>query len=803
MHFFFFFGAGAGAGAGSAFTLGAGGGTGAGAGTGAGGPGGGQDAPEKYVLQFDRNGAGSGGAQQPPEPLTPAQQEASDKLMAMRVNVLRVAMRLGAPGHQDLNQVMLRLDIVEQMRSGGSMNVVGRQVDSAARRLAEQRARELEAAGAPLDIEPTVLVVGKAGAGKSTLINELLGYEAAPLGATDKVRVVRGQVEGMRVTFVDTPGLHASSAESARNRRVLRQAKGKVGKKMADLVIYADRLDNPAHNFGDLPILNAITQVFGKGVWYHCMVVFTHGASKPLENAENNQLDFRHFCRHRQSIVQQMMRQSTRDLRIVNPVAVLECHPECRRDAKGNKMLPDGSCTARTDALMKPFISSLLGEAQKQAEILQGGKVGAKAAEARRRQQMMLRRGANQVFPVFLNNLFQDRDPGKPKLADDAEMADYEKRSEDIRQAKNEAKQHGYEDPYPDTSETLEKSTAKVPALGERGQTEGFPFLLTTNTPDMEPASIPGPRPQLGATFDDDPEISLYRYNYIEKDGYCRPLSDPAGLDHMDGITGFTASGTAVPKKPPSKIPWYFQAPKTELEPGTRSHWLYQINSSDSCQMGQANFVFNAEQSFWRTRESVIVGVDAQSLGPENMFVARTEARRRYKLRGYPGDCKFVGGASMFAVAPKGQAPSNKLWKNPVGLKAGARYRLKQNRINLSIASVLGKDNTGWKNVLGATGTYTIKPERNSGDAAPIMVTGTLMHTKGKNALGGDVQFARKVGPAKLNTLATGKLNLNSQGSGSFNLRLTGDSPKMPLAAALPMAVTSVLSLLGIGGQEE
>merc|ERR1712118_536404 len=121
-------------------------------------------------------------------------------------------------------------------------------------------------------------------------------------------------------------------------------------------------------------------------------------------------------------------------------------------------------------------------------------------------------------------------------------------------------------------------------------------------------------------------------------------------------------------------------------------------------------------------------------------------------------------GASMFAVAPKGPAPSNKLWKNPVGLKAGARYRLKQNRINLSIASVLGKGNTG--------------------DAAPIMVTGTLMHTKGKNALGGDVQFARKVGPAKLNTLATGKLNLNSQGSGSFNLRLTGDSPKMPLAAA-------------------
>merc|ERR1711871_1573679 len=97
------------------------------------------------------------------------------------------------------------------------------------------------------------------------------------------------------------------------------------------------------------------------------------------------------------------------------------------------------------------------------------------------------------------------------------------------------------------------------------------------------------------------------------------------------------------------------------------------------------------------------------------------------------------------------------------GLKAGARYRLKQNRINFSVASVLGKDNTGWKNVLGATGTYTIKPERNSGEAAPITLTGTLMHTKGKNALGGDV----------------------------------------PLAAALPMAVTSVLNLLGIGGQED
>ena len=52
---------------------------------------------------------------------------------------------------------------------------------------------------------------------------------------------------------------------------------------------------------------------------------------------------------------------------------------------------------------------------------------------------------------------------------------------------------------------------------------------------------------QLGATFDEDPEIGMYRYNYIEKDGYCRPLNDPSGLEHTDGITGFNASGAVTP----------------------------------------------------------------------------------------------------------------------------------------------------------------------------------------------------------------------------------------------------------------
>ena len=438
---------------------------------------------------------------------------------------------------------------------------------------------------------------------------------------------------------------------------------------------------------------------------------------------------------------------------------------------------------------MKPYISQLLGEASKQAEILAGDK--AKVARQQRMQRMQPQRPANQVFPIYLNNLFQGRDPGKEKLADEDDITEYEQRLEDIRQAKKDAKDFGYADPYPDTEELATKGTPEMAGVDVAGKQ--FPFTLAANTPDMEPAPIPGPKPQLGATFDEDPEIGMYRYNYIEKDGYCRPLNDPSGLEHTDGITGFNASGAVTPKKPQNKTPWYFQAPKTELEPDTRSHWVYMINSSDNGLMRSANYVASAEQSFWRTRESAIVGIDAQSLGPETMFVLRGEARKRFRLRGQPGDCKLVLGASSFQTSPK--KPKLKLWKNPVGMKLESKYRLNQHRLNVALAAVLGKDPTGWKNVLGANATYTIKPpRRNGGEASPITVTGTLMHTKNKNALGGDVQFSSRVGREKYHTLLTSKLNLNSQGSGNLNVRVTGDSPRMALAGMVPLIVGSLFN---------
>ena len=145
------------------------------------------------------------------------------------------------------------------------------------------------------------------------------------------------------------------------------------------------------------------------------------------------------------------------NLKISNPLVVIESHPECRKDGKGNKLLPDGTSTARVDLLMKPYISQLLGEASKQAEILAGDK--AKVARQQRMQRMQPQRPANQVFPIYLNNLFQGRDPGKEKLADEDDITEYEQRLEDIRQAKKDAKDFGYADPYPDTEELATKGT--------------------------------------------------------------------------------------------------------------------------------------------------------------------------------------------------------------------------------------------------------------------------------------------------------------------------------------------------------
>ena len=139
-----------------------------------------------------------------------------------------------------------RLDLAERIRipqtSGNARRPYGFE---AAIRTAE--AQEAAHPDQPLPFACTVMVIGMTGVGKSATINSVLGEEAAPTNpfepATKGIRVVTGTVAGVRVKFIDTPGLQPSAVNIGSNQRLLNQMHGAFKKHKPDIMLYMDRAD--------------------------------------------------------------------------------------------------------------------------------------------------------------------------------------------------------------------------------------------------------------------------------------------------------------------------------------------------------------------------------------------------------------------------------------------------------------------------------------------------------------------------------------------------------------------------------
>lgn len=107
---------------------------------------------------------------------------------------------------------------------------------------------EAQSSDQPLPFACTVMVIGMSGVGKSATINSVLDAdEAAPTNAfetsTKGIREVTGTVAGVRVKFIDTPGLQPSAANIGSNQRLLNQMHGAFKKHKPDIMLYMDRAD--------------------------------------------------------------------------------------------------------------------------------------------------------------------------------------------------------------------------------------------------------------------------------------------------------------------------------------------------------------------------------------------------------------------------------------------------------------------------------------------------------------------------------------------------------------------------------
>uniref|UniRef100_J3N4N7 AIG1-type G domain-containing protein n=1 Tax=Oryza brachyantha TaxID=4533 RepID=J3N4N7_ORYBR len=548
--------------------------------------------------------------------------EIREKLQMIRVKFLRLANRFGqSPHNMVVSQVLYRLGLAEQLRRNTGQGVFS--FDQA-----QDMAERLEAAGGPLDFSCTILVLGKTGVGKSATINSIFDDARLETNAFDtstrKVQEVVGAVEGIKVKVIDTPGLSCSSSDQHYNQKVLNSVKRLISRNPPDIVLYFDRLDMQTRDYGDVPLLQTITRVFGASIWFNAIVVLTHAASAPPDGPNGIPLSYEMFVTQRSHVVQQAIRQAAGDVRLMNPVSLVENHSACRTNRAGQRVLPNGHVW-KPQLLLLCFASKVLAEANVLLK-LQDNPAG--------KPRMRI-----PPLPFLLSSLLQSRAPLKlpeeqfgddddieEDLADDSDSddgSDYDdlppfKRLTKAQLAKlNHAQRKAYleELDYREKlfykkqlkEERMRRKIMKKMAAEASARTDNS----SNNSLDDDgnaPTNVAVPMPDmvLPSSFDSDHPSHRYRFLDTPSEWLVRPVLETQGWDHDVGYEGVNAERLfAVKGKVPLSV----------------SGQLTKDKKDCSLQMEVASTLKHGES------RTTSLGLDLQSVGKDMAYTVRGESR--------------------------------------------------------------------------------------------------------------------------------------------------------------------------------
>ncbi|KAJ6937095.1 hypothetical protein NC652_011689 [Populus alba x Populus x berolinensis] len=690
--------------------------------------------------------------------------ETCEKLQMIRVKFLRLAHRLGQTPHNVVvAQVLYRLGLAEQLRGRNGGRVAGFDRASA-------MAEHLEAAGQePLDFSCTIMVLGKTGVGKSATINSIFdevkfGTDAFQLG-TKKVQDVVGTVQGIKVRVIDTPGLLPSWSDQRQNEKILHSVKSFIKKTPPDIVLYLDRLDMQSRDFGDMPLLRTITDIFGPSIWFNAIVVLTHAASAPPDGPNGTASSYDMFVTQRSHAVQQAIRLAAGDMRLMNPVSLVENHSACRTNRAGQRVLPNGQVW-KPHLLLLSFASKILAEANALLKLQDSTPAKPFATRARA-----------PPLPFLLSSLLQSRPQVKlPEeqygdedgLDDDLdESSDSEDESEydglppfkSLTRAQIARLTKVQKKAYFDELEYREKLFMKKQLKEEKRRrklmekmaaaAKDLPSEYAENAEEEGgAASVPVPMPDLAlpASFDSDNPTHRYRYLDTSNQWLVRPVLETHGWDHDVGYEGINVERLFVVK---DKIPISFSGQVTKDKKDAN----VQMELASSLKYGEG--------------KATSLGFDMQTVGKDMAYTLRSETRFSNFRKN-----KATAGLSVTLlgdVLSAGVKVEDKLI-------AGKRFQMV-----MSGGAMAGRGDVAY----GGSLEVQLRDKDHPLGRSLSTLGLSVMDWHGDLAIGCNVQSQIPIGRS---TNLIGRANLNNRGAGQISIRVnSSEQLQLALISLFPL----------------
>uniref|UniRef100_A0A1D2A0U4 AIG1-type G domain-containing protein n=1 Tax=Auxenochlorella protothecoides TaxID=3075 RepID=A0A1D2A0U4_AUXPR len=704
------------------------------------------------------------------EAADPALRALRAKVQAFRVTTHRVATRLGvSPRASVLQQALYRLNMAERLQLsqrtgalGGGGGPGAPPGGGAADEAALREAEEAEAAGEPLDFGAVVLVIGLRGTGKSATIDSLLGRSgdggagaggAAASGGgyvpTRRVSLERGEVAGLRLTFIDTPGLEASAGAASRNAATLRAIRRAFDAHKPHAVLYVDRLDASRRDASELHALHAVSDTLGADAWFSTLLCVTHALAPPPDGASGQPLGQDAYLQNRQQQLVQVMRAVAGDSRMMNPVALVENSPACARGAGGEPVLPNGVAWRR-HLLMLCATTRVLNEA---STLLKPGR-GAKSPPGGARAPPGFGGGSMKVPPMawLLAKLVEFRAPRKFP--------------EDERELMRDDEIAGLPPAQREFQLRRRRVYLRQRADEARGEENAVPILA--------------PEPALGPSF--DPEVNNHRYRVLEspKALLTRPVIGEGGVDHEDGIDSVQVEKSAILRK------------RTQFLGGVPTlSWVQVQKDKNSLTFQGESDAALYHSTYWVSYASV----NAQSLQRDVLYTGRLESRVRSKGKRQ----KFTVGLLASKLGEDFTLPPIKGGNGAYGLKLDERLRITDSiKLRAAVGRLLTKMGTHYEP--GTAVAADLKLRNPADDSARLLLGGSAQwQGRDKRAakqslvmggnIAGEVRLPKMDGTGmKSDTQVSANAQYTTRGQGTLALRINShDVPQLAAIMLVPV----------------